>query len=245
MVFSKKFVLFLLLFVGAYVTCMDLPEGEQLYGELRTAISIIDRDTIGAMVHSKKYNIFELFNNDSIEPAFQAMTERQIYTTDFDNILAVLPIENGENKNRAVQYMSKYDDLSVLSNLLEKGYLKVDEEYGHKCTLLHYAALRGCRKLTDELIKKGADIHAVNIWGKQPVDYAYRFEQDHCDLKWTFLWRGTGVIKMLRDQCDKKHILRLKGTPLCSSTRRVWDEFSPEEAAWLRNSCTYSISLAQ
>jgi ankyrin repeat protein len=145
-----------------------------------------------------------------------------------------------------VQYMSKYDDLNVLFNLLEKGYLKVDEEYGHKCTLLHYAALRGCRKLTDELIKKGADIHAVNAWGKQPIDYARSFEKDHREIGWIFLWRGAGVIGRLQDQCDRKHILKQEVTRLCYLSRRVLDdEFSPEEAAWLRNSCTYSISFAQ
>jgi hypothetical protein len=125
--------------------------------------------------------------------------------------------------------------------LLKKGYLKADEEYGYKCTLLHYAALRGCRMLTALLLSKEADLHAVNSWGKQPLDYARRFEQEYSKFSPQYLYRGKGVEVLLEDCCYKKHIRPQKITQECGSPCLGWTEFSQEEAAWLARSCIYSL----
>ncbi len=208
--------------------------------DLRSAIMNKENLLIGRIVQSKKYNIFELFNNETLEAAFQTLCSIKDFFIGVDNILALLPVENGEYKNRAVQYIAKYDEFNVLIQALEKGYLKADEEYGYECTALHYAALRGCRALTDRLLKKGADVHAVNKWGKQPLYYAERFNQEHHNFGHLYAYRGNGVEDLLNAYCYRKHGCLLKITQQCGSSYKSWD-ISQEEAAWLRNSCTYSL----
>ena len=211
--------------------------------QLRVAITDDDVNAIDAIIEHKKYNIFNLFKNDeTLEIAFQALCSGVTRGyTNADTILALLPVENGEHKNLAIQYIAKYDELSILLALLKKGYLKVHEEYGNKCTLLHYAAVRGCRRLTGILLKQGVDMHVVNTWGKQPLYYAYLFYREHKDFgPYKYLFRGEGVEEWLRTWCYDKHVRLGKRTEHCLDPQSYL-ELSEEEKDWLRNSCTYSL----
>lgn len=204
--------------------------------QLKSAIMNREDSIIDRIVQHKKYTIFDLFNEDTIESAFQTLCLIKEFFIKHDNILALLPTESGESKNRAVQYLAKYDALNILVNALEKGYLKADEEYGYGCTLLHYAALRGCRALIDELLQKGADPHVVNKWGKQPLYYARRFEHEHEAFGRLYLYRGK-VVEWLQKLCYTQHKVI---TQSCVSIYQSWD-IAEEEAAWLRRSCMYSL----
>jgi hypothetical protein len=220
-----------------YSTVQDIDKN--IFELLRIVIMELPNIIIGKIVCSKnkKYNIFELFDDETIEEAFRSLCCAKGCDIEFCNIIALLPVESGELKNRAVQYLAKYDELSILTCALQEGYLKVDEEYGNQCTLLHYAALRGCRALTDELLKKGANVHAVNKWGKQPLHYARRFYREHENFGHKYLFRGTGVVEYLDEHFREKHI---PFTQACVSICSPWD-ISEEEADWLRRSCTYSL----
>jgi hypothetical protein len=211
--------------------------------QLRDAIKN-DVDVIDILVEHKKYNIFDLFKDDeSLENAFQILCSRGCKGyIPYDTIFALLPVEDGEQKNRAVQYIAKYDDLSILIHLLKNGYLKANQEYGNKCMLLHYAALRGCRALTHDLLEQGVDIHVVNKWGKEPLYYAHLFHREHRDFgSWKYLYRGEGVAERLEKWCWDKHVQLDKRTQQCMRGTQSYLKVSEEEKDWLRNSCIYSF----
>jgi hypothetical protein len=201
--------------------------------QLRVAIKTHDSDVIEIITKYKKYNIFDLVNDDeSLKTAFQALCSMTVFFGESDTILALLPVEDGEQKNKAVEYIVKYGHPfgAALRGLLRKEYLKVDGEYGYKCTLLHYTVLRGYLMLTQQLLKKGADVHAVNQWGRQPWEYAHMFEKE----------QGGRVIKQLDAWCYEKHSMQSEMIQKCHSACQPWN-ISQEEADWLRRSCPYSL----
>ncbi len=201
--------------------------------QLRDAIMSKDDYVIGIILESKKYNIFELFNGGTIDAAFRYMCRSNCGK--IDDLLSLLPKDDAEHKNRALQYICKYAGPNILCELLRKDYFKAKEEYAHKYTLLHYAALCGFRPLAALLISKGAHVHAMNSWGRQPLHYAYMFEQKYGE---------NGIVKILKDRCEKNHLViskRGKKGYRCSSAMNTWQFYGTNEVNWLHNFCTYSL----
>ena len=204
--------------------------------QLRVAIKSKDNDVVDIILESKQYNIFELFNDDTIEIAFQNMCQLSS-GSDMCHMLTLLPKENGDYKNRAVQYIAKYDSTSILRGLLRVNYLNADEEYGYKCTLLHYATLRGFPKLVIMLLSKEADVCAVNKWGRTPLYYADKFK--HEDSLDTEKFEHKDIVNLLCYVHQQDCLNRL--VPLEEGLEDK--TFSEEEVNWLRNSCPYSLNF--
>lgn len=201
--------------------------------QLKKAIETQDNEVLHIITESKKYNIFDLFNDDAIELAFENICQ-QSSSADITALLALLPVEKGKQKNRAVQYISKYDRFgTLLRTLMEKEYLIVNEEYGHQCTLLHYAALHGWLKLTQTLINKKANVHAVNEWGKKPLDYAYKYLGQDSTREYGY----NVVIRLFESSGSTNYGMQ----PSSMITESCYCDFSEEEAAWLRRACPYSL----
>jgi hypothetical protein len=201
--------------------------------QLRDAIISKDDYVVGIILESKKYNIFELFNRHTISVAFRYIC--RLDYKNIDDLLSLLLTEDVDHKNRALQYICKYAGPKILCELLRKGYFQAKESYGNGCTLLHYAGLCGFRQLAALLISKGAHVHAINSWGKQPVHYAYMFEQKYGE---------NGIVSILKDRCEKNHLViskRGKKGYRCSSAMNTWQFYGTNEGSWLHNFCTYSL----
>ena len=146
---------------------------QRIADQLQDAIMNKDGDSIVVILDSKKYDIFKLFDENKIETAFKNMCE--LNAGEVDDLLQLLPEESGENKNKAVQYICKYDTTNILLALLKKNYLKVDEKYGNEYTLSHYAVLSASPKLIMKLCERGVELHNlhnINIGEKDSLDYA-------------------------------------------------------------------------
>src|SRR5438445_8971839 len=81
---------------------------KRIADQLRSAILNKDKDLIEIIGQSKKHDVFELFTDAGIELAFKNLCE--LYDDASDYLLGILPAKGGERKNRAVQYICKYDD---------------------------------------------------------------------------------------------------------------------------------------
>ena len=108
----------------------------------------------------------------------------------------------------------------------------MNEEYEHGNTLLHYAALRGFRKLKEMLQERGAILHAVNSWGKEPLDYVHKFKKEHDNAYQYPFAKFEGIwISWCRKECGSKH--------KHESKEYVPQKVNQEEIDWLQRSCSY------
>jgi len=206
----------------------DFAEVEQRIREqLKDAILNKNNDDMSIILSSKKYNIFELFDKNIVEKAFQAMCE--LNTGSCDKLLQLLPEENGKHKNKAVQYICKYDNMDILLMLFNKGYLQKNEEYGNKCSLLHYAVLSQSTQLIQKLRDQDAALHVFNMWGKEPLDYAHAFRSKFkIKANNTLPWINESELLLnnwCQATCKKKH-----------SDEYVWLSFNQKEMNWLKRS---------
>jgi hypothetical protein len=195
--------------------------------QLREAIGQKKGSVVEIIIHNKKYNIFELFNDDNIEYAFESLCKLQL--DEVDHLLHLFPPKNDTYKNKIVEYLSRFHGGDLLCYLLKNNYFIIDETFENKCTLLHYAVLSGNPRLFKFLLKNGADVHAVNEWDKQAVHYAHMCEERKKKSSYRimpYIWQGTEFKEKLLKSMQEDYI-----------TQKLSWEIGQQEAAWLRRSC--------
>lgn len=144
---------------------------KRIIDQLKDAIIGYDQFTVRDIIAHKKYNIFNLFEDtNTLMNAFSNLCFE--YSDEPHKLLSLLPVEDQQYTNRTIECLCKYDRPDVLCAWLQQGYLSYDQEYGHGCTLLHYAALNNCKDLIEELKKRGADVKKQNVWGRTAQYYA-------------------------------------------------------------------------
>ena len=63
-------------------------------------------------------------------------------------------------------------DIDALVALVEKSPESVSDRDSEGCTALHWAADKGHRDMVEILLRHGADIHAMDVDGQKPLEYA-------------------------------------------------------------------------
>ena len=204
--------------------------------QLKCSISLADAHTLSALIQYRRYDIFRLFDEGTCAYAFQQLCALYDSREDENALIKFIPLKKGYKRNRVVQYISKHGNDALFCSLVTRRVLKPTECYGHKCTLLHYAALRGFTKLIRLLCDTTADFRAVNQWGKEPSHYQYKFHEFHAHganekANTSALW-----VPCSSAYCFYAHLYY--GS---SREENVWYKpITSEEAIWIKNSCDYT-----
>jgi len=191
--------------------------------QLREAIGQKKGSVIEIIVYNKKYNIFELFNDDSIECAFESICKLH----DVDHLLHLFSSKSDIYKNKIVEYLSRFHGGDLLCYLLKNNYFTIDEMFENKCTLLHYAVLSGHPRLFNYLLEKSAHLHIANEWGKTPFDYYIICSERKKELPYSlmpYIWEGA------KFEIKLEYMMK-------EWSRENQNNMSEQEKAWLRRSC--------
>ncbi len=206
--------------------------------QLIDSINKADVYALSALTQHRYYDIFRLFDDGTRAHAFQQLCTLYDSHVDDNALIKFIPLKKDYKRNRVVQYMCKYGNDAMFCSLFIRRVLKAKECYGHKCTLLHYAALRGFSRLIQLLCEKNADFHAVNEWGKEPLHYKYRFHDFHAHAESQL---GSSAVWA---PCSSAYCLyahSFYGKP--QKEYVCYKPIAQEEALWIANSCDYTDLL--